>query len=137
MNLQSILFFIFCFTLTIYLIIDTFGLFLLISGLFIITVMTFHIDNSIKCIKRQKFKNLFYFSNINLLLFSIFRIDGIHDTSESGLESLINIFGFTISRNYYNYELHILIVSTILFILQILIEINLYKKLKKTYNIKI
>ena len=76
---------------------NSFGLFLLVSAIFIIPLIIIHFLAGTK--SKNTVNKLLVLSATNLLLFSLVRCDGVHETSDSGLSALLDIvninFGFS------------------------------------------
>jgi len=104
---------------------NSFGLFLLVSAIFIIPLIIIHFLAGIK--SKNTVNKLLVLSATNLLLFSLVRCDGVHNTSDSGLSALLDIvninFGFS---SEYEKIHHFL--SFVFFIFQAILDVSILQK---------
>jgi len=123
----------FIFLLSIFTLLNSFGLFLLVTGIFILGILILHIHIGLRINYLKKYKLLLLYSSFNLFTFSLIRIDGVHVTSGSGLSNLLQ----TLNINYFytgNDTVHINL-SIILFVFQLIINTFLFiKSRNKNYS---
>lgn len=77
----------------------------------------------------KKYKFLLIYSPINLMMFSLFRIDGVHVTSGSGFSKLLETLNIDYTYNG-NDNFHIK-TSICFFIIQLIINSFLFLKTRK------
>lgn len=117
-------------TISILIIFNNFGLYLYITGFLILGALLFHIIVGTRINQLVNNKFLLTLSSINLMLFSLVRIDGVHATSGSGLSEFLQLLDLNI---YYkgNDSVHLLL-TLVTYIIQLSIDGFLYKKSKVT-----
>jgi hypothetical protein len=103
-----------------------FGLGLIALGLLILPILILHFTIGLSLNKIQNHKGAIIFSAINLLLFALLRPDGVHALTESGLSSLLSIFGINAGYSY-KHENYFFYSSLILLLIQVVMDLRLRK----------
>jgi len=106
-----------------------FGLGLIALGVVILPVLILHLANGLSLNKIDNHKTAIILSASNLLIFALMRPDGVHAFTNSGLSSILDLFGINAGYNYKN-EDYFLIASLILLLLQVIFDMRL-RKLKR------
>jgi hypothetical protein len=113
--------------LSIIILLLNFGLILFVLGLIIILpVILLHIVVGLRLDKIETHKNSVIVSATTLLIFSLIRPDGGHTLSDTGLSSVLKIFGI-IWGYCYNYENYFFFISMLILLFQVIMEIRLIR----------
>lgn len=106
------------------------GLGLVAFGIVILPMLVSHFIIGLRLDKLQERKPAIVFSSINLVAFALVRPDGVHVIAESGLSSLLDIFG--INGGYDSeYENYFAFSALALFLVQLLVDFILQNRLRK------
>ncbi len=118
------------FVLSVFVLINSFGIGLMLFGIPILVVLFFHVKIGLKINQLKTETNLLLLSAINFLLFTFIRNDGVHSMTINGLSAFLELF--EINWGYKReFENSYSIGAFILFIFQVFIEIRLTRKLRK------
>ncbi len=120
------LFFWTTFVLSIAILFLNLGLGLIAFGIILLPVFILHFAIGLSLDRIQKHRTAIILSSLNLLTFVLIRPDGVHAFTESGLSSILNIFGVN-ARYSRQYEDYFFSASLVLLLLQLIIDLRLRK----------
>jgi hypothetical protein len=105
------------------------GLGLIGLGIVILPILILHLAIGLGLDRIENHKTSIILSALNLLLFALIRPDGVHAITDSGLSSLLDIFGVHAGYNH-KYEDYFFVASLFLLFVQVIMDMRL-RKLKK------
>jgi len=124
-NILIKLYFWLTFALSIFVLINSFGLFLLVSAILIIPLAAIHMLAGIR--SKNNVNKLLLLSATNFLLFSLVRCDGVHVTDHSGFSALLKRVHIHVGFNSAHENIYLL-ATLLFFILQIILDASVLKK---------
>ena len=103
-----------------------FGLELITVGLVILPILILHLSVGVRLNKIENYKISIILSGANLLIFALIRPDGVHAFTDTGLSSILEIFGIYAGYDH-EYEDYFFVGSLILLLFQGIMDIRLRK----------
>jgi len=106
-----------------YLYFHTIGVLVVLSGIFMIGIILWHIINGIKYLREANSNQfLFYLNCFSLALIPVFKIDGVHVLHDSGLGRLSSLFNIKTGITFTDHFSLFTTVFAILLVFQFFLE---------------